>query len=329
LVIGLSGANCMKESSYIYITQWGSRGYGDGKFEWPCGIAISPEGYIYIVDRDNDCIQEFDSTGNFMGKFGSQRDPENTIFPGQFYAPGGIALDMHGNIYVADSGNDRIQKFDSRHRYIGEWGEHGLNDGQFCHPSGISVDIDEDVYVTDYLIQKFDSDGNFISKLYIEFSRDGAMYHDLGDIEVDSSGNIYVLGVLNSGEEVGDKPAIDDIPWISFVHKCDSSGKLITQWGAHGSEHKWFENAMGIGIDSQDNIFVAETNKNRIQVFDSDGKFITEFGSKGTGNGQFTWPVDVAIDKEGNVYVVDCGNCRIQKFKANPDFKPNYKEDNQ
>lgn len=60
-----------------------------------------------------------------------------------------IAMDRSGNMYVADTGNDRIQKFDNSGTFITEWGSKGDGDGQFNYPADIAVDRSGNVYVAD------------------------------------------------------------------------------------------------------------------------------------------------------------------------------------
>jgi predicted membrane-bound mannosyltransferase/DNA-binding beta-propeller fold protein YncE len=72
-------------------------------------------------------------------------------------------------------------------------------------------------------------------------------------------------------------------------------------------------------VDKDGNIWVADTNNNRIQKFDKDGRFIAVLGGGGTGPGRFNQPWSVVVDNEGFVYVADTWNHRIQKF--GPDLK--------
>jgi DNA-binding beta-propeller fold protein YncE len=62
------------------------------------------------------------------------------------------------------------------------------------------------------------------------------------------------------------------------------------------------------------NVYVVDSQNERIQKFDSNGNFITKWGSEGTGEGQFNIPEGIDIDSSGNVYVADTHNSRIQKF---------------
>jgi hypothetical protein len=115
--------------------------------------------------------------------------------PWYFYKPYSVAVDSSGYVYVADTANHRIQKFDSVGNFITKWGSKGTGDGEFDWPYGIVVDSSDNVYVADtgnHRIQKFDADGNFITKWGSPGTGDGEFDHPIG-IAVDSSG--YVLGL--------------------------------------------------------------------------------------------------------------------------------------
>ena len=102
------------DSNGKLITKWGSKGIGDGQFENPTAIAVdSNTGNIYVVDTSNgsvfnsDRIQKFDSSGQFITKWGSYGQAD-----GQFINSSGIAINPSlGSVYVADTDNDRIQVF--------------------------------------------------------------------------------------------------------------------------------------------------------------------------------------------------------------------------
>ena len=86
----------------------GSYGYVNGLFDLPFGIAVDGSGNIYVTELINNRIQKFDSSGNFITKWGSFGTGD-----GQLNQPSGVAVDNSGNVYVTDMKNNRVQKFTS------------------------------------------------------------------------------------------------------------------------------------------------------------------------------------------------------------------------
>jgi tripartite motif-containing protein 71 len=91
---------------------------------------------------------------------------------------------------------------------------------------------------------------------------------------------------------------------------------FVTKWGSLGSSDGQFVKPQGIAVDlSSGNVYVADTDNNRIQKFTSNGTFITKWGSYGPGNYQFTAPTGIAVEPSSSyVYVADAFNNRIQVF---------------
>jgi len=268
---------------------------------------------------------------------------------GQFNYPTGVAVNASGNVYVAERGNSRIQKFSSDGTFITKWGSHGSGDGQFNYPRGVAVDTSGNVYVTEWggsdRIQKFSSDGTFITKWGSGGSGDGQFSNPLG-VAVDTSDNVYVADFYNNriqkfsssgtfinkwgSQGSGDGQfyypqgvAVDTSGNVYVieanyensnlrVQKFSSDGTFIIKWGSYGSGDGQFSNPKGIAVDTSNNVYVVEPH--RVQKFSSDGTFITKWGSYGTGDGQFGGPIGIAVDTSGNVYVVDYDNNNIQKF---------------
>ena len=119
-----------------YVTQWGSEGFGDGEFKNPTGIAVFG-GNVYVSDYRRDLIQVFNST---TGTYISKWNVEN---------PTGIAADSTGRIFVSDSDNGHIRKFNSTGSSIASFGSTGSGDGQLSSPRGLLVNSAGNVYVAD------------------------------------------------------------------------------------------------------------------------------------------------------------------------------------
>jgi len=230
---------------------------------------------------------------------------------GEFKSPTGIALDKNGNLYVADTDNHSIQKFDRDGKFLVRWGgEPSSQEGQYYYPRGLAIGPNGEVYIADSgnnRIQKLDVDGNPVKAWgKFGFAWRGA---DIGKFDVpwgvatDQEGNLYVSDTSNAR-----------------VQKFKSDGTPLLKWGRDGSFDGAFFFPRGVAVDFVGNIYVADESNCRIQKFDSRGSFLIKWGKEGNGPGQFKAPWGVACDKLGNVYVVDSGNHRIQKFDSNGTF---------
>ena len=91
--------------------------------------------------------------------------------------------------------------------------------------------------------------------------------------------------------------------------------EFLRKWGTEGDEDGEFDSPVGLAIDGDGNVYVADRENHRIQVFDLQGRFLCKWGTKGDGDGQFNTPEGLVIDGDGNVHVTDFGNGRVQVFK--------------
>jgi DNA-binding beta-propeller fold protein YncE len=346
------------DASGTFLTTWGNAGSGNGQFSHPVGVATDASGNVYVVDAGNHRIQKFDASGTFLTTWGSAG-----LGNGQFNfllnnpTPTGVATDGSGNVYVADTLNHRIQKFDASGTFLTTWGSAGLGNGQFGYATGVATDGSGNVYVADAgfgvdgrdRIQKFDASGTFLTTWGSAGSANGQFKDPLG-VGTDASGNVYVADATNSRIQKFDANGVFLTTWGSAravgefdspggvatdasgdvyvadagndrIQKFDASGTFLTTWGSAGSGNGQFlSGATGVATDGSGNVYVADAGNNRIQKFDASGAFLTTLGSVVSANGQFNDPVRVATDAGGNVYVTDNGNARIQKFDASGTF---------
>lgn len=305
-----------------FVRKWGSTGSDNGQFSYPQGIAVAPDGSVYVVDSDNNRIQKFDNNGVFITKWGSTGSDD-----GQFSGPSGIAIGSDGSVNVADYYNHRIQKFDSNGNFISK-----LITGGF--PTGLAFDASGSLLVLENnIVKKFDSNGNLLP---VEW---GGLTDPLS-IAVDPAGFVYILDYSNNrivkfdndGQFIsawgcGDAYDIAVSP-DGFVYaveslqvqKFDSNGNPISSWGTFSSKDGSLDFPIGVALDSNQNLYVADYDNNRIQKFDNNGNFVGKWGNYGSGSGQFSSPVGIAVGPDGSVYVADTQNNRIQKFDNNGNF---------
>ena len=218
---------------------------------------------------------------------------------GQFNSPEGVAVDASGSVFVADTRNNRIQKFTNTGAFLMQWGGHGTGDGQFDAAAGVAVDRSGSVFVADqsnHRIQKFTNAGAFLTQWGGHGTGDGQFDQPVG-IAIDGSGNVLVADSANSR-----------------IQKFTNAGVFLAKWGKAGDGDGEFHGVWGIGVDETGNAFVVDYGNSRIQKFDNNGIFLTKWGSSGSGDGQFRQPIGLAVDRSGNVFVTDTSNVRVEKF---------------
>src|SRR5262245_14441359 len=252
---------------------------------------------------------------------------------GEFSSPAGIALDLAGNVIVADAGNHRIQKFSPTGRFIHKWSM--PNNG---FPVGVAVGEDGSIYATDPLhscIAVFSETGNLLRTLC-----DPSLNYPTG-IAIDGSGRLYVantgrVSVLSSiGEALFSLDAADGgglSPQVSGVAldstgniyiedfgnnrilKLDHARKYLLSWGSAGNGDGQFNGPFGLAVDRDGDVYVVDTGNHRIQKFNGRGDLLTQWGSLGSDAGQFLDPRGICVTQRSNVYVADTGNNRIEAF---------------
>ncbi len=130
----------------LLATKFGKRGTGDGEFNFPLGVAVAPDGRIFVTDAMNRRVQIFNADFKFLDKFGKEG-----IQLGNFRKPKALALDTFSNVYVVDSDFCNFQIFDQKKRLLMFLGEAGPQPGHFLLPAGIAIDNQNQIYVADEL----------------------------------------------------------------------------------------------------------------------------------------------------------------------------------
>ncbi|MCS6773586.1 MAG: TIGR03663 family protein [Anaerolineae bacterium] len=149
------------------LSAFGGAGNGPGQFNDPWGIAVDRAGNIYVADTFNHRVQKFTPEGVFLLSWGQ---PGVSNEPGEgkrtlFFGPRGIAFDRQGRVLVTDTGNKRVQVFDTEGNFLTQFGAPGDEPGQFNEPVGIAVDERGLIYVADVWnrrVQVFDESFAFV-----------------------------------------------------------------------------------------------------------------------------------------------------------------------
>jgi hypothetical protein len=220
--------------------------------------------------------------------------------PGQLNDANGIDTDRFDNVYVADFGNHRIQKFSPDGELITQWGTEGSGNGQFMAPRDVTVhNSSGDVYVADRVanrIQKFQADGTFV------WARNGTtgagQFDQPSGVATDAAGNVYVT------DRVANR-----------VQKFNSSGDFVAAFGAGQMSLP-----TGIDVSTGGTVYVANEGTDVVQRWDTSGVLSGSFDGSGVANGgnpAFANPIDVSVSSEtGKVFVVDDAGNSVEQFSS-------------
>ena len=254
------------------------------------------------------------------GSHGSQR--------GQFIEPRDVAMDAEGRVYVADTGNHRVQIFDGEGQLLQVWSGGSM---AFVEPLAIATDSGGDVLVLDSYtnwVQRFDAEGRYLGR----FGGPQVGFFHARELAIDSQDNVYVadtgfyriikyspdgiqlevFGAQGRGEGQLVDPvglAIDtngDIYVADVgnqrIQRLDALGHYLDSWSIAPSESV---NGTRLVLGDDGLLYATEPAQQRFVVFTKDGKVVGRWGQGGQGSGQFDRPTGFALDGRGYLYVAD------------------------
>ncbi len=261
-----------------YLMEIGGTGSENGKFKEPVGLAFSGSD-LYVVDRGNSRIQEFQITetegkasAKYLAKFGTGGSGQ-----GQFTEPQGIAFDKEGHVWVADTGDSRIEELTTTGEYLAQTS----NVSETCmkNPDGVALASSGDVWVADTAndrVSELSSTGKALQRFGTEGSL-ASQFKEPRGIATDSSGNVWVADTGNNR-----------------VQEFGSKGEYLRTVGSTGKENGQLEKPTGVAISSEGDLWVADSGNERLEEFSSTGTYLAQVtGYK---------PEDIAADAKGNVW---------------------------
>ncbi|BFU78581.1 hypothetical protein ALC152_17960 [Arcobacter sp. 15-2] len=230
----------------------GSQGSANGSgisasFNNPYGVAVDSSGNVYVADRNNHKIRKIDSSGNVttLAGSGSRGSTNANGTSASFNFPYGVAVDSSGNVYVADSSNNKIRKIDSSGNVttLAGSGSEGSTDANgtsatFKSSKGVAVDSSGNVYVADSSnnkIRKIDPSGVVTT---LAGTGTSATFDYPSGVAVDSSGNVYVADSSNNKiRKIDASTKLSGTPTASDVGEHNIS--LVLSDGTNEVEHNF------------------------------------------------------------------------------------------
>ncbi|HET7445723.1 MAG TPA: DUF6531 domain-containing protein [Solirubrobacterales bacterium] len=301
---------------------FGATGTAGGQLKRPGDVAFDAKGNLWVLEKANHRVQEFDESGQFILTFGREvnrtkteagaPEAERNICTaasgnvcqagktgsgnGQLNSPSALAIGPAGEVWVADTVNNRLQEFSSTGEFIRKAGSQGTGNGQLREPFGVAVDPKGNVWVADTVnkrIEEFSATGEFLKVL-------GA--GELGivfEVAIGPSENVFVSESAR-------------------IKVYSQAGALLHQFGEVGSGPGQFSTAGGLEVDSKGEVWVADTVGDRIVGFSEAGDPIATFGAPGSGAGQLnlTRPAGLVAGSEGDLWIADAENNRVQRWQA-------------
>jgi 4-amino-4-deoxy-L-arabinose transferase-like glycosyltransferase/sugar lactone lactonase YvrE len=254
---------------------------------------------------------------------------------GLFNEPRDIAVDQEGNVYVADTGNRRIQKFDSQGEFLLAWsgGEAG-----FVEPLAVVVSSQGQVLVLDSepgWVYRFTSDGEPLGRFG---GPEAQLFHPRG-MAIDSQDNVYIADTGgcriikydiqgNRLTQFGDKgsgpgqllePTDVAVGAGGDLYVADTANLRIQHWDFFGRyQGEWAVpvasayNGPHLALAADSSLFVTTPEQHQVRRYSSGGELLGQWG----GLEQFRIPVGLTLDEAGNLYVADTLNHRVQRFES-------------
>ena len=239
--------NCLGHDTIAPIIHTDANGkwivaFGAGKFAWPHGIYVDPDGNLWVTDaragqgRGHQVIKFASDGGELLrlGVAGEAGDDD-----AHFNGPTDVVVGRNGNVFVSDgheaASNNRVMKFTRDGKFVTSWGGSGSGPGQFLVPHALAIDSAGRLFVADRdnnRLQIFDQDGNFLAE-WKQFGRPSGLYISADDTLYvsDNQSNEERHPGWARGIRVG---SAKDGSVMAFVPDPDFDPKRSQETGAHG-----------------------------------------------------------------------------------------------
>jgi DNA-binding beta-propeller fold protein YncE len=267
--------------------------FGQRTLEDPYGVALDPDGDVWVADTGHDRVAEFTPAGRLVASFGL---PARL---GGLDQPEGIAVDAAGHVWVADTGLDRVVEFSSAGRVLAIVGSPGSGRGQLDQPAGLTISPFGDIWVADQgnnRVEEFSAFGRYRASIRVPSP---------AGVALDQKGNLWVT---SAGRGAG-----------GTVEEFTPSGRRLRSFGTAPTGPG--AAVGGIAVGPAGHVYVAQPGPGLVSEFTPAGRLDTDFGRpphpRQPGE-DLQFPRGVAVTTKSQVWVADSGHNRIAEFGAVP-----------
>ena len=313
----------------------------EARLKYPRGVALDADGNLYFADHFNHRIRRVDADGlitniagtGHRGYMGDGGPAAQALLD----HPDGLAVDSASNLYVADTGNNRVRRIapDGTITTVAGTGEEGFaGDGGLAAeallnaPSGVATDTNGNVYVADtgnHCVRRIAADGTITTVAGTGergFGGDGgpaaeAQLNAPSGVATDASGNVYVADTSNNR--------------VRVVAQADGTIATVAGtgwWGDSGdggpAVNAWLRAPSALALDEAGNLYIAETYSHKVRRVAVDGQIMTIAGTGQWGDGDdgqpgtevsLAYPRGIAINASGDLFLADSSNHKVRAMR--------------
>lgn len=312
------------------------------------GVPVGYRGYIADLEPELSSLYalvspytDASSVTAYNSQFGTAGTGD-----GQFGNIAQVALDSSGNVYVSDTTNDRVAKFNSSGAFVSNIIT-GVDEAY-----GVCIDSSDNVYVSfkngtnDYRIRKYNSSGTLqwtttalaFDNPITALATDGVHVYSVASANhvvtkrlCSNGSHVATFGTNNTSSSadgqyntpygIAYSPVTGNL-YVSDqsndrIQEITTTGAFVRKWGSSGTGSGQFTTATGVAVHpTTGDVFVTDSGRNDVQRFSPTGTYLDTLGETGTGNGQFTGPSGCVVNAATTIWIGDAGNDRVQEFRT-------------
>jgi tripartite motif-containing protein 71 len=315
-LLGSWGSLGSQEGRFDFSGQWIDREVAPGSTERlgypaPLGVAVAPDGTVYVGDMANRRVQHFQPDGTFIA---SWPVPDRAVPTGG--GPVDLDVGADGSLFVTQAGTNDVLHMSGAGSVLARWSAEGRCGAGTTIVQGIAVAPDGSVYVANAgedarCVEHFSAAGDLLVTWRPQVTLVGQAAALTGPVGLAAAADGGVYAIVHGSDHA--------------VHHFAADGRLLGTWGPSSPRYWDFTGQGAVALHGDGSIVIANPEARAIQRYEASGIMRSEIRSADVGAyGQFAEPVGMATGPDGTIYVADRGHDRIQRFTPDGVFLAEY-----